>query len=485
MNVLENIIRSLDKEEIRYYKLFKKNTHKSNKKKEVELFDIIRQKKINHNEEDICQILNTVNRNSFYQLKNKLTKNINKSLIIQHIDKDKEAAIYSLLFLSKIYKRKGELQISFNYLKKAEYKALQIENFELLSLIYTEIIKLSYNLISIDLEKYLKLMKNNKKKLDLAHDIDLALASVMYKIKTNQNFSFVKKNILIQTLDNLMLDKKIVKIPSFQLRAFKLISRILLQRNDFNELENYLKVTYKQFQKDKIFNQSNHEQKLMLLSYLTNSLYKNKKYTESLMIAEELRECMSEYNNMLKDNYLFYYYNALVINYSKIDKDRALDILSEAKRNKKIQQLPTFSTFIYLNMGLIYYDKKDYKRSVKQLSRLILQYDFDNLDPNLQLKIAVAELIIRHKLNQTDLIEEKIKIIKRRYRKILRKNERDYSILLIINKLIYSNNVLTSKDIQSDILQFNDSQKNVNAENTDIINYDDWLREFQNLTIRI
>ena len=136
-------------------------------------------------------------------------------------------------------------------------------------------------------------------------------------------------------------------------------------------------------------------------------------------------------------------------------------------------------------MVLIYYDKKDYKSSIKQLSRLILQYDFDNLDQNLQLKIAIAELIIRHKLNQTDLIEEKIKMIKRRYRKILRKNDRDYSILLIINKLFYSTNVLTSKDIQSDILQFNDSQKNVNAENTDVINYNDWLREFQNLTIRI
>ena len=136
-------------------------------------------------------------------------------------------------------------------------------------------------------------------------------------------------------------------------------------------------------------------------------------------------------------------------------------------------------------MVLIYYDKKDYKSSIKQLSRLILQYDFDNLDQNLQLKIAIAELIIRHKLNQTDLIEEKIKMIKRRYRKILRKNDRDYSILLIINKSIYSTNVLTSKDIQSDILQFNDSQKNVNAENTDVINYNDWLREFQNLTIRI
>ena len=480
MNTLENIIQSLNKEEIRYYKIFKKNTHnKKKKKKEVELFDIIRDNKNKYKDLEACQILYQGNTNNFYQLKNKLTKSINRSLISQHGEKDNEATIYNSLFLSKIYKRKGELQISFNHLEKAEYKAIKLENFELLSLIYTEIIKLSYNLISIDLEKYLTKMKDNKKKLDLAYNIDLTLSSVMYKIKTNQNFSAIRNNILNQTLENLMIDKKIANIPTFQIRAFKLISRILLQRNNFKELEEYLKTTYKQFKKDKIFNKSNHEQKLMLLSYLTNSLYKNNKYQESLTIAEELKNSMAEYNNMLRDDYLFYYYNALVINYSKTDKEKALEILNKAKKNKKIQQLPTFSTFIYLNMGLIYYDKKDYKRSIKQISRLILQYDFDNLDQNLQLKIMIAELIIRQKLNQTDLIEEKIKYINRKYKKILNKKNRDLKIILIIKKLIYTNNIRNNKEIQEDIIKFNKSEKNTNASNTDIINYNDWLREFQ------
>lgn len=167
MNTLENIIQSLNKEEIRYYKIFKKNTHsKKKKKKEVQLFDIIRDNKNKYKDLEACQILYQGNTNNFYQLKNKLTKSINRSLISQHGEKDNEATIYNSLFLSKIYKRKGELQISFNHLEKAEYKAVKLENFELLSLIYTEIIKLSYNLISIDLEKYLTKMKDNKKKLD-------------------------------------------------------------------------------------------------------------------------------------------------------------------------------------------------------------------------------------------------------------------------------------------------------------------------------
>ena len=130
-------------------------------------------------------------------------------------------------------------------------------------------------------------------------------------------------------------------------------------------------------------------------------------------------------------------------------------------------------------MGLIYYDKKDYKRSIKQISRLILQYDFDNLDQNLQLKIMIAELIIRQKLNQTDLIEEKIKYINRKYKKILNKKNRDLKIILIIKKLIYTNNIRNNKEIQEDIIKFNKSEKNTNASNTDIINYNDWLREFQ------
>ena len=53
-----------------------------------------------------------------------------------------------------------------------------------------------------------------------------------------------------------------------------------------------------------------------MLTYLINSLFYNKKIDVSLEYVEKLKSAMSEYNKLLYDKYLFYYYNSLVINYT-------------------------------------------------------------------------------------------------------------------------------------------------------------------------
>tara|TARA_B110000438_G_scaffold157362_1_gene150821 strand:- start:767 stop:1423 length:657 start_codon:yes stop_codon:yes gene_type:complete len=213
----------------------------------------------------------------------------------------------------------------------------------------------------------------------------------------------------------------------------------------------------------------------MMLTYLTNSLYKNGKMKESLLIAEELNNSMNEFDSFLRNQFLFYYYNSLVINYSKLDQEKALEVLNEAKRNKVIQSLPTFGSFIYLNMGLIYYDQNKYKTSIKHFSRLILQKDFINLSLQFQLKILISEIIIRYELNQTDLVEEKIKITKKIYKKTINENKREKDIIEIINKLIYCNNLSVNKDLVNEIKRFIEQTSSENAQNIDVINYNDWL----------
>ena len=197
-------------------------------------------------------------------------------------------------------------------------------------------------------------------------------------------------------------------------------------------------------------------------------------------MAEELNKSMNEFDSFLKNKFLFYYYNALVINYSKLDQKKALEVLDQAKRNTVIQSLPTFGTFIYLNTGLIYYDQKKYNIAVKHFSRLILQKDFINLSSQFQLKIMIAELIIRYQLNQADAIEEKLKKIRRNYKKNLAENKRDHHILLIIQELIYCTNIRTDKKLQSKITQIRSMKLNNSADNTDIINYNKWLANLQN-----
>ena len=185
-NALDTIVQSLSKEEVRFFKLFLKRTESKNRK-DVDLFDLIRRKNGDYTTKDALKTLKT-NPNNYYQVKNRLYHELNNSMVWQHIWKDKQSKSFSFVLLSRVYKNKGELELSFHYLKKAEKEAIDSELYEVLSIIYSEIIQISHDLLSVDVDHYIELKRNNIKILSEIDEMDLLLAKIMYDIKTKQNF---------------------------------------------------------------------------------------------------------------------------------------------------------------------------------------------------------------------------------------------------------------------------------------------------------
>ena len=472
-NALDTIVQSLSKEEVRFFKLFLKRTDSKNRK-DVDLFDLIRRKNGDYTTKDALKTLKT-NPNNYYQVKNRLYHELNNSMVWQHIWKDKQSKSFSFVLLSRVYKNKGELELSYHYLKKAEKEAIDSELYEVLSIIYSEIILLSHELISIDVDHFIELKRNNIKILSEIDEMDLLLAKIMYDIKTKQNFgksdgSLVK---LIKTkYGNISKEKNLVNSPRFRIRLFKMYSRLLLQERDYQSLEKFLIESYNEFGKDKLFNRSNHNEKLTLLTYLSNCLYKTKKYKQSLKYSEELLSGMKEYDCFLHDKYLFYYYNILVLNYAKTDKEKALDYLNKASRSEVIKKLPSYNAFIYLNRSLIYYYQNNFKDSQKNIARLIMQEDFLLLDKSFQLKILVTELMIRMLVSNKNL-NDKITLINKDYKSLLLEENyiREKKMIDLIFKKISDGDVVDNKE---DLLS---SMSDSDSEDLDIISYNIWIKE--------
>ena len=472
-NALDTIVQSLSKEEVRFFKLFLKRTDNKNRK-DVDLFDYMKRKKGDFTTKDILKKLET-NPNNYYQIKNRLYHELNNSMVWQYIWKDKQSKSFSFVLLSRVYKNKGELELSFHYLKKAEKEAIDSELYEVLSIIYSEIIQISHELLSVDVDHYIELKRNNIKILSEIDEMDLLLAKIMYDIKTKQNFgksdgSLVK---LIKTkYGKISKEKNLVNSPRFRIRLFKMYSRLLLQERDYQSLEKFLIESYNEFGTDKLFNRSNHNEKLTLLTYLSNCLYKTKKYKQSLKYSEELLSGMKEYDCFLHDKYLFYYYNILVLNYAKTDKKKALDYLNKASRSEVIKKLPSYNAFIYLNRSLIYYYEDNYKESQKNIARLIMQEDFLLLDKSFQLKILVTDLMIRMMLSNKNL-NDKITSINKNYKSLLLEENyiRENKMIDLIFKKIGDGDVVDNKE---DLLS---SMSDSDSEDIDIISYNIWIKE--------
>ena len=481
MEILNQLISGMNKEDIRYFKLYASRIKSSEARKDIMLFDYIRKSNDSYDEDKIFKKLyGKADKNVFYRLKNRLISDISKCLTMQHYDDEDVVHAFQLLSLARFHFTRNNFKLSFHFIRKAEVKAKKIENYELADIIYGEFIRLSHEIVSIDPEEYIRKRKENQIQLKSLRQIDDVLAAVTYRLKITQNFS-EKTNPIIQllekTINDFSQDKDIKNSPRLRFKIYSAVSQVLLQKRDYKTLESYLLKTYLQFKTEKLFDKSNHNIKLDMLTYIINSLFKNKKLKLSLDYAEQLKEAMNEYNKMLYDRYVFFYYNSLVINYSVLDKDKAISILEQIQKDEKLKTTSFHEIFIYLNLAVLWFEKQQYHNAVKNLTKLYLHDSYKNADASLKFKIAIAELIMRYELKDFDFLEHKISQVKKDYKEFLAQTEhkREKECISIVNNMMNTGDVKRDKKLVNQIKEFIKSAQKEDLDDTEIIKYNAWL----------
>lgn len=482
MDIFPQLIQSLNKEEVRNLKLFLTRTNNTSERKDVQLFDYMRKQNEAAEEETIIKKLySESDRNSYYRLKNRLQEDILKSLTQLNFSYNPAILSIHYLIASRLFKDKKNQPLSFYFLKRAEKKAREDNAQELLDIIYGDIIKLSLEYVNVNPEEYIEKRKKNREELNHIHEIDDLISVLTYRIRSAQNFQRDKKilNVLQKTINEYSQDKKLKKNIALRFRIYDAISRMLLQQQNYTALETYLEKTYAEFNKEHLFKEENHEYKLQMLTYLVNSLFKNEKIKESLHYTSLLKKAMEEYNSALYEKYLFYYYNSLVINYSVIDKPKAIKTLEEAKDIASIKKLPVYTVFIYLNLGVISFDLRDFKYALKNIVHMMLHDSFKSLDAGFRLKISVAELLIRCELQDFDVIEKRIRQIQKEFKEQLEQAVflREVKALELIGLFLHGP---LDKHYQSFLKKGKDFLKahsSAQEQDADVINFNKWLQE--------
>lgn len=479
MDILNQMVLGLNKENIRHFKLIATRMRAHEDRKDIELFDYIRRVQDKYDENKIVKKLYASgDKNSFYRLRNRLIEDINESVHLLNYRKDDVMYVFYLLSLVRYYFSKSKFVLALRFVKKAEAEAIRLESYDLLDIIYGEYIKLSHEILTIDPEHFINMRRENSKKISDLRQIDDILAAVSHRLKITQNYSNKQTpvlKLLEKTIDSFSNDKNIKDSPLLRFKIYRAVSQVLLQKHDYVSLENYLLATYSTFKKEHLFNKGNHDTKLQILTYIVNSLLKNKKYEQSLDFVSQLKAGMAEYNGLLSEKYQFFYYNGLVLNYAALDKGKAISILEEMKGDNKFRNTSSFYTiFIYINLAGFLFDKQNYKSSIRNLGELYLHDSYKSADESLKFKIAIAELIIRFELSDFDLLEYKIRQLKSEYKKLLKLSEhkREADLIAIILQMIGSDSVKHNKKLREKIKLF---VQNDSLEDAEIIKYNDWL----------
>ena len=481
MKTLNLLVDSMNKEEIRHLKIFLKRTNANGERKDVKLFDYVKKSGSKFSDAAVQnQLYGPTGRNAYYRLKNRLIEDIGKSLALQYNSQTDANQVLHYISLSRHFQIKQLYDLAFHYLRKAERRATQGMNYELLDLIYSDFIKLSHDSLTVNPEEYIRKREEISTKLQRLRQIDDVLAAVIYRIKVSANYSGQDRSVLDlleQTVEDFSNDPEVRESPVLRFKIYHAVSRILLQQHDYKALEDYLQSTWKEFTGEGLFRKSNHETKLQMLVYLANSLFKNNKLEEALQVSSQLKEAMEEWGGFLSDKYLVYYYNTQVYCYSILNRDKALEILEEAGTNPVIAKAPLYSAIFKGQQAQILFDQRKFRAANRSIIRMKLDDGFESLDHGFQLQVRVAELIVRFELEDSDFIESQVDLINKDFKDLLTDEsyQRQASMLSILGKMIYHRNIRHDETLKAEVDALLASASREEAKDLDWINYTEWL----------
>jgi tetratricopeptide (TPR) repeat protein len=253
---------------------------------------------------------------------------------------------------------------------------------------------------------------------------------------------------------------------------------ILLQKKDFKNLEHYLLASLKDFEKKKFFNKSTHIHKILVLSWIINTLSKNKKFAESLDYTERLHKALQEHNRLYYDKYIWTYYQSLVVNYSFSGRNRkAIELLEGLKGDPKYSGIPFYNMFLYLNLAALYFCEGELSSAVLSLSKIIIKDVFNKLSKELQFHISVVEAILHYEQGDYDYVSHKLEEIVRSYKTLLKSEEykREKDFLNILKGLVKGSRIGLNPKLLSKAEEFIRNSPEFEPGSNETINYTLWL----------
>lgn len=478
---LTELINSLNKEELRNFKIYATRTHQSDEgKKIVVLFEGIHNEKMDEfGEKLLFRLYPKGNKNAYYRLKNRLIEDIEHSLLMLNRKKHDRFKIFNWLQLSRIFSYKSNYKKAFFYLKKAEKLASKQSFFDLLNIIYDRIIKLCGVYYTIDPQKYLEKKEENRAQQDITQKAEILMATIGYKLRKT-NFTYNDHAVidkLNQIIEELSVAKEYLNNPNIQRQIHFLVKNVLLQKKDFVALEHYLIQSLQDFEEKKLF--ANLPQKILMLSWIVNVSTKNKKFEQSLQYGEQMHKIILADNRAYFDKYIWLYHQSLIINYSFLGRNReVIDLLEEIEGNPKLKGNIFYDVFIYLNLAGSYYCEKQVDKALGHLAMILATDLYKTLAVNLQLNVSISELMLRIETQDFEYVAHRLREIKRRFSKELKQDgyQREKQFLQILKDLAFKANPLNNKQVIAKIEAFLTTYGDIELGANETIAYAWWVQ---------
>ncbi len=430
MDILERIIENLTSDEVRRFKILSNRFKADEEKKLLVLFDAIRSGDYKEIEDDVIKQFygstDAKSKNSYYRLRNKLLSNIEKSLLFYHFNYKNSLESFSNIQLSILFRERGLYREAYHNLKKAERVAIAHDQFNVLEVIYDEMVQLATTTkFEVDIESVLERRRENLQKIDILRANSEVLGMVTQQLM-KRNYSRSKKSqSVIDSLENIkdMLEehKNIFHSASGKIMVMKAVVSILIQKSAYRELEQYVKETFEDFERNNLFTKENHKVRLLMRIWRINALQKLLELNEASKDIELLKEEVKMFKKQNFNEFAFYYYTSSVYTLKLLGRlDKAGQTLDEAFSYKEILQNDISELYLLISLADQYFSESCYDRAKETLEKIISHSGFNVLDEELRFYIHIFEIVNAYEAKDFELADTRYRLLRKQFRYLLK-----------------------------------------------------------------
>jgi len=422
MTNLNDIIYTLSSEDKQRFISYLEQKNKRIDTKNIQLFKLLAQN--NYDSNDIClKLYKTNKKDAYHALRKRLYQSIIDFIANSNLDEEKaiDMQIIKFIIASRTFLINKQYKVAYKILDKAEALAEDNFLFPLLNEIYHTKIQYAYANPAIDIDTLIDKFKINQKNYDIEERLNIAYAKIRQAINNlSLNVEFKNfQNLVNETLEEYDID--INESMSFKslYQLTKIVSISAFATNDYLKIEPFLINTY-----NVLLTHKNKERQLYyhlhVVYIIAYTLFRNKKFDESLKFLENLNNLMTikkqKYYNRFKLKYNLL--SALNLNFLN-RQTKALNTL-EPFLNSKHSDIESLLD-IYLSLVMIYFQRGDFVKARQIYSKFYHtdKWYISKVGKEWVIKKNIIEILLHIELGNIDLVESRLLSFKRNYFKFL------------------------------------------------------------------
>ncbi len=447
MDILERIIENLTSDEVRRFKILSNRFKADDEKKLLLLFDAIRAGNYKETEAQVVtQFYGDVgprSRNSYYRLRNKLLSNLEKSLLFYHFNYKNSIEAYSNIQLAILFRERGLYPEAFHNLRKAEKVALKNDQFNVLEVIYDEMVKLAIN-HDVEIESVIERRKANLEKIELVRANSEVLGVITSQLNRRNYSRNQGSQSVIEQLEEIRAQleehEDIFQSPASQIIILRTVLSILVQKAAYKELEAYLYNTFQNFEQQNWFNKDNHSVRILMRIWRINSLQKLLDLKASAQEIEQLWIDLKQYKKQNFNEFGFHYFLTSVYNLKLSGElNLAGDRLAEAFRHREIFQQEIHELYLLISLADQHFSSQVYTEALATIEQVLKHKSFSFLDEEVRFYVHVFQLVNQYESGAYKQVEKSYQSLRKRFKPILKdefyaRSTRFLEILMRLNR---------------------------------------------------